>query len=163
MLLWAFLSHYTACGLLCPISSFLGILGQFFNSTFPWAFTYSLGLSCPNYHILHLWGSWVFHQLLIFSLHYFGPAMIHSHFSTSHNTYAFTISFSGLLCPSASFKAHLLILRAYNPLFLPFRLNGSSNHLLTLLCPYCWVSFCYWASKWASTTFFMELSHFQFK
>ena len=29
MLLWAFLTHYIACGLLCPISCFLGILGPF--------------------------------------------------------------------------------------------------------------------------------------
>ena len=44
MLLWAFLTHYIACGLICPISFFLGILGPFSNSAFSWAFTYSFRL-----------------------------------------------------------------------------------------------------------------------
>ena len=59
ILLWAFLIHYIACGLICPISFFLdilgpfaslGILGPFSNSTFPWVFTNSFGLPWPNYH-----------------------------------------------------------------------------------------------------------------
>ena len=53
MLFWAFLTHYIACGLLCPISFFLTILGPFSNYAFPWAFTNSFGLSYPNYLILH--------------------------------------------------------------------------------------------------------------
>ena len=141
MLLWAFLSHYTACGLLCPTSSSLGILDPFSDFTFLWAFTNSLRLPWPNYHIFHLQGSWIFHQPFTFSLHYFGPAVAHSHFFTSHNAHGFTISFSGLLLgPFASLKIHLFILWAYNPLFLPFGLNGSSNHPLTLLYPYFWAS-----------------------
>ena len=36
MLLWAFLTHYIACGLLCPISLFLGILGPFSFLGHPW-------------------------------------------------------------------------------------------------------------------------------
>ena len=36
MLLWAFLTHYIACGPLCPISFFLGILGPFAFLEHPW-------------------------------------------------------------------------------------------------------------------------------
>ena len=50
ILLWAFLIHYIACRLICPISFFLNILGPFSNSTFPWVFTNSFGLPRPNYH-----------------------------------------------------------------------------------------------------------------
>ena len=163
-------------GLSCPITLLVGsfvpcpppwasfahllslvIFGSFSNFIFPWVFTDSLGLSGPNYHILHFWGSCIFHQPLTFSLHYFGPAVAHSHFSTSHNAHGFTIYFFGLLLgPFASLKAHLLILWAYNPLFLPFGFNSSSNHPLILLCPYCLASFCYWASEWASTSPYQE-------
>ena len=68
---WAF--YYIACGLLCSIYFLLaslahllslGILGPFSNSAFPWAITNSFGLPWPNYFILHLWGSWTFHQPL---------------------------------------------------------------------------------------------------
>ena len=44
-------------------------------------------------------------------------------------------------------KAHLFILWAYDPLFLPLGLNGFSIHLLTLFYPCCWVSSFYWASQ----------------
>ena len=119
----------------------LGILDSFSNSTFPWAFTNSLGLLWPNYHILHFLDSWVFHQPLTFSFHYFGSAVAHSHFSTSYNAHGFTISFSMLLLGSfASLKAHLLILWAYNPLFILFGFNGSSINPLTHLYLYCWAS-----------------------
>jgi len=69
MLLWAFLTHYITRGLLCPISfflsilgpfAFLGILGLFSSSAFPWVFTNFFGLLWPNYLILHPWGSWAF-------------------------------------------------------------------------------------------------------
>ena len=75
----------------------LGILGPFSNSAFPCAFTNFFGLPWSNYHILHPWSSWVFHQPLTFLLHYFRPTVAHSYFSTSHNAYVFTTSFSGLL------------------------------------------------------------------
>ena len=97
MLFWAFLTHYIACGLLCPISFFLTILGPFSNYAFPWAFTNSFGLSYPNYLILHPWGSWALHQPLNFLLHYLRPVVAHSYFSTSHNAHEFTASLSGLL------------------------------------------------------------------
>ena len=48
-----FLTHYIACGLLCPISFFLSILGPFSNFVFPWAFTNSFRLPWLNYLILH--------------------------------------------------------------------------------------------------------------
>ena len=75
----------------------LGILGPFSNFAFPWVFTNSFGLSWPNYRILHPWGSWAFHQPFTFLLHYYGLAVAHSYFSTSHNAHGFTTFFSGLL------------------------------------------------------------------
>ena len=113
MLPWVFLTHYIACGLIWPISFTLGIVSPFSNSAFPWASTNSFGFPWPNYHIFHHWGSWAFHQPLIFVIHYFGPTVAHSYFSTSHNTHEFTTSFSGLL------KAHLLSLRPIYLLYGP--------------------------------------------
>ena len=109
MLLWAFLAHYIVYGLLCPIPFFMGILdsfvfldpfaflGPFFNFTFSWAFINSFGFLWPNYLIPHPWGSWAFYQPITFLLHYFGSAVAHSHFSTSHITHGFTTYLSGLL------------------------------------------------------------------
>ena len=93
MLLWAFLTHYIACGLFWPISFSLGILGPLSNSAFPWAFTNSFGLSWSNYCILHSWSSWALHQPITFLLH----AVAHSYISTSYNAHRFTTSFSRLL------------------------------------------------------------------
>ena len=52
----------------------------------------------------------------------------------------------GFLRPACFLRGPFIILWAYDPLFLPFRLNGFSLNLLTLFCPYCWASSCYWAS-----------------
>ena len=80
--------------------------------------------------------------------HYFEPAMAHSHFSTSHTAHGFASSlFPGSFRLIYFLKAHLLVLWAYNPLFLSFGLNGFSIHLLTLFCPCCWASSFNWASK----------------
>ena len=80
--------------------------------------------------------------------HYFGLAVAHSHFSTSHTAHGFGSSlFPGSFRLVYFLKAHLLILWACNPLFLPFGFNGFSIHLLTFFCPCCWASSFYWASK----------------
>ena len=85
---------------------------------------------------------------LLFFFHYFGHAVAHSHFSTSHIAHRFASSlFSSSFRPVYFLKAYLLILWACNPLFLQFGLNGFSIHLLTLFCPCCWASSFYWASK----------------
>ena len=47
------LFYYIAYGLLCPIYFFLGILGPFSNSAFPWGFVNFFGLHWPNYFILY--------------------------------------------------------------------------------------------------------------
>ena len=58
----------------------------------------------------------------------------------------------GFLRPACFLRGPFIILWAYDPLFLPFRLNGFSLNLLTLFCPYCWASSCYLAfPKWAPT------------
>ena len=99
--LWASLAHLLS----------LGILNPFSNSAFPWVFTNSFELPWSKYLILHSWGSWAFHQSLTFLLHYFGPAVTYSCFSTSHNAHGFTTFFSGLL------QAHLLSLRPISLLY----------------------------------------------
>ena len=81
-------------------------------------------------------------------LHYFGLAVAHSHFSISHTAHEFVTSLSpGSFRPICFLKAHLFILWAYNPLFLPLGLNDFSIHLLTLFYPCCWASSFYWASQ----------------
>ena len=148
ILLWASLTHYIAYGPLWPISFSLGILGPFSNFAFPWAFTNSFGLPWPNYLILHSWDLWAFHQPLVFLLYYFGPAVVHSCFSTSHNAHEFTTSFSGLL------QAHLLSSRPIFLLFGPMIHYSCHSGLmvffflinpLTLSYPYCWASSYCWA------------------
>ena len=81
---WAFSPHLFS----------LGILGLFSNSAFSWAFTNFFEIPCHNYHILHPWDLWAFHQPLTFLLYYFGPVVAHSYFSTSHNAHRFTTSSS---------------------------------------------------------------------
>ena len=100
---WASLAHLHS----------LGILGRFSNSIFSWAFTNFFRFPWPNYLILHPWGLWAFYQPLTFLLHYFGPTVVHSCFSTSHNAHRFTISFSRLL------QAHLLSSRPISLLYGP--------------------------------------------
>ena len=81
-------------------------------------------------------------------LHYFGFAIAHSHFSTSHAAHGFaTFLFLGSFRPICFLKAHLFILWAYDPLFLPFGLNSFSINLLTLFYPCFWASSFYWASQ----------------
>ena len=119
------LDLYSCCfGLSCPITL---LVGSFVPFPTPWA-------SSAHFLILHS------HELLLTFLDFSGPITI----SFIFEAHWFTISFSRLLLgPFASLKAHLLILWAYNPLFLPFGFNDSSNHPLTLLCPYYWASSCY--------------------
>ena len=156
-----------ACGLLRPIYFLLGVLGPFtfighpWSIYFPWAsstlsslvfpcaFTNSFRLHWPNYFILHPWALWIFHQpLTFFYFHYFGPAVAHSHFSTSHTTYEFATSlFPGSFRPICFLKAHLFISWVCDSLFLLLRLNGFSIHLLTLFCLCCWAFSFYWASQ----------------
>ena len=60
--------------------------------------------------------------------------MAHSYFATSHSAHGFFyFSFWAPLGPFAFLKAHLCTLWAYEPLRLSSKLNGSSNHSLTLL------------------------------
>ena len=51
--LWAPLSHFFPLWASLTHLLSLDILGPFFNSAFPWAFTNSFGLPQPNYLILH--------------------------------------------------------------------------------------------------------------
>ena len=77
-----------------------------------------------------------------------GPAVAHSHFSTSHIAHGFASSlFPGSFRPVYFLKAHLFISWTCNPLFLPFGLNDFFIHLLTVFCPCCWASSFYWVSK----------------
>ena len=60
-----------------------------------------------------------------FCLHYFGPAMAHSHFSTSYTAHGFAIPFfPGFFKPICFLKAHLSIPWTCDPLFLSLGLNG---------------------------------------
>ena len=69
-------------------------------------------------------------------LHYFGPAVVHSHFSISYTTHEYVISlFPGFFKPIYLLKAHLFISWAYDLLFLPFGLNAFAICLPTLCCP----------------------------
>ena len=77
-------------------------------------------------------------------------------FSLFHIIYCPWFAFSLFLSsfkPIYLFKTHLFISCTYDPLFLPFGLNGFFLNLLTLFFPYYWASSCYWAPlpKWAST------------
>ena len=71
-------------------------------------------------------------------LHYFGLAVAHSHFSTSHTAHGFATSLSPSSFRFIYFlKAHLFISWACDSLFLPLGLNGFSIHSLTLFCSPC--------------------------
>ena len=69
-------------------------------------------------------------------LHYFGPAVVHSHFSISYTTHEYVISlFPGFFKPIYFLKAHLFISWAYDLLFLPLGLNAFAICLPTLCYP----------------------------
>ena len=58
-------------------------------------------------------------------LHYFRPAMAHSHFSISYTVYGYAISlFPDFFKPIYVLNAHLFISWACDPLFLPLGSNG---------------------------------------
>ena len=67
-------------------------------------------------------------------LHYFRPAMAHSHFSISYTAYGYTISlFPGFFKPIYLLKTHLFISWVCDPLFLPLGSNGFVT-CLPLVC-----------------------------
>ena len=128
-----FLLHH----LRAPVSH-LFLLGHPWPIYFPWVslalfltlhsyglFTNSFGLPWPNYLIPHPWGSWACHQSLIFfvciTLGLLWPIL-----TFLHHILPIGLSFlsSASFRPICFFKAHLFILWACNPLFLPFWLNG---------------------------------------
>ena len=75
-------------------------------------------------------------------LHYFGPAVAHSHFFISFATHVYAISlFPGFFKPIYLLKAHLFISWACDPLFLWLRPNGFTTYLPTLCCPCGWAFF----------------------
>ena len=88
-------------------------------------------------------------------LHYFGLAMAHSHFSTSHTAHEFDTSLSSGSFRSICFlKTHLFMSWACDPLLLPYGLNGFSIYLLTLFCPFCpsfFFSFAGFFEQWTLT------------
>ena len=58
-------------------------------------------------------------------LHYFGLAVTHSYFTTSHTAHGLATSLSpGSFRPVCFLKTYLFILWAYDPLFLPLGLNS---------------------------------------
>ena len=75
-------------------------------------------------------------------LHYFGPAVTLSYFSTSYIAHGYAISlFPGFFKPTCLFKAHLFILWAYDPLFLPLGPNDFAIYLPILCCLCRWAFF----------------------
>ena len=108
------------------------------NSVFPWVFTNSFGLPCPNYFILHPWGSWACQQPLTFFV-FVTSGLLWPILTFLHHILPMGFS-PGSFKPICFLKAHLLILWAYDPLFLPLGLNSFFICLLTLFCLCCWVS-----------------------
>lgn len=147
---WAF--SYTACGLLCPISllgilglfAFLGLPQLFSNHTFPWAFTNSLWASLTQLlytSSLGLMGLPLAPYFLC--LHYFGPVVSYSRFSTYYPWVCFLSLFGPI-------QARLLLQDPlYEPVshsFLPLGLNGFfllANFGLPMLLSL----FSYWACQ----------------
>ena len=82
-------------------------------------------------------------------LHYFGPAMTLSHFSTLYTAHGYAISlFPGFFKPTCLFKTHLFISWVCDPLFLPL---GSNDFVICLQILCC---LCYWVflfSTWILT------------
>ena len=139
-------------GLLCP---FCHPLGHPWPTCFLWA-SLTLLLT-PHSHRLLLTSLGFLGPITLFSslgfmglpltpyflcLHYFGPAVAISHFSTSYTTHGYAISlFPSFFKPTCLFKAHLFISWACDPLFRPFGPNGFAIYLPILCCPYCWAFF----------------------
>ena len=112
-----------------------------------------LGFPDSNYHILYFLGLWAFHQPLTHLIQYFGPLWLILTFLHDILLIGLLFLSPGSFRPIFFLKVHLFILWVYDPLFLPFKLNGFLLNLLILFFPYCWASSCYWAPlpKWALT------------
>ena len=102
----------------------LGILGPFSNSAFSWAFSNSFWASLAQLPYLSSLGLMDFPLATYFLyLHYFEFVVAHFHFSTSYTVHEFATSlFRGFFRPVCFLKAHLFILWAQDPLFLPLGL-----------------------------------------
>ena len=75
-------------------------------------------------------------------LHYFGPAMTLSHFSTSYTAHGYAISlFPSFFKPTCLFKTYLIISWACDPLFLLLGPNGFTICLSILYYPCRWPFF----------------------
>ena len=152
LLFWAFLTHYIAYELLCPISFSLGILAHFLILHFHGLLITLLGFPGPITisFILGAHGLPLTPYFLTSLLRAcWGPFLL---FYITWCPWVYYFFLWDPLGPVAFLKTYLFTLWAYDPLFLPFGLNGFSINPLTLLCPYCWASSDYWASpKWAST------------
>ena len=139
-------------GLLCP---FCFSLGHPWSICFLWA---SLALLLTlHFHGLLLTSLGFPSPITLFSslgfiglpltpyflcLHYFRPAVAHSHFSISYAAHRYAISlFLGFFKPICLFKAYLFISWACDLLFLPFGPNGFAICLPTLCCSCCWAFF----------------------
>ena len=82
------------------------------------------------------------------SLHYFGSAVAHSHFSISYTAHGYAISlFPGFFKSIYLLNAHLFISWACDPLFLPLGPNGFATCLPTLCCLVAGLSSFYLDSK----------------
>ena len=147
---WAPSSHFIAFGLLCPILFFWASLAHFITFRFLCPIRAShgpllslLGFPDSNYHILYFWGLWAFHQPLTHLIQYFGP--LWPILTFLHDILLIGLLFLSLgsFRPIFFLKVHLFILWVYDPLFLPFKLNGFLLNLLILFFPYCWASSCY--------------------
>ena len=141
-------SGFHTYGLLCPF-------GHLWPTCFLWAslallltlhshglLLTSLGFSGP----ITLFSSLGFMSLPLtpyfLCLHYFGPAVALSHFSTSYTAHCYAISlFLSFFKPTCLFKTHLFISRVYDSLFLPLRPNSFAIFLPILCCSCRWASF----------------------
>jgi len=156
---WASLTHSIANGLSRPISSSLSILSPFSFLGHP----QSIPILHSHGFLLTLLG---FPDLItisfILGVHGLSINPLLTYFITLGLFWpilTFLLPMSllflslGSFRPASFLRGTFIILWAYDLLFLPFGINGFSLNLITLFCPYCWVSSCYWAfPKWASTT-----------
>ena len=95
MLLWAFLTHYITCGLLCPISF---LFGNPWPICFPWA-------SSAHFLILHS------HGLLLTLLGFLNPITLSFILGTHGLSINLLVSYfitSGLLRPILTFLYHIM-------------------------------------------------------
>ena len=129
---FTFLGHSRPFLILCShglLLTPLGFSGPITLSFIFWAYGFSIN---PLLSLL----------VLLWACH--GPFSI----STSYAAHGFATSlFLGSFRLVCFLKAHLFILQAYDPLFLPLGLNGFSIQLLTHSCLCCWASSFYWASQ----------------